>query len=139
MHIGLLIRNWLFEHGDLADELGKDNDLSNFRVWPNAIHEREDIDLDKDLHVIYRISSTQSEPAMSKDSGIYFYRFQVDCYGTEYATLHDMATKVRTALQRNQNIDTIQDIFFENMVDYYERETRLHRVLLQFDVKQYLE
>ena len=73
---------------------------------------------------------------MGSDTGLARARIQVDGWAKSYDEVRAVAEQVRLALQRWSNSvgTVVQDIYILNELDLYETETRLHRVMFDFDV-----
>jgi hypothetical protein len=83
----------------------------------------------------YRVS-VERVSAMGVDTGLARARVQVDTWDTTVDGARAVAEQVRLALQRwrNNTGTVVQDVYVLNELDLYEEETRLHRVMYDFDV-----
>lgn len=74
--------------------------------------------------------------AMGVDTGLARARIQVDAWASTYDGVRAVAEQLRLALQRWRNATgtVVQDTYVLTELDLYETETRLHRVMFDFDV-----
>lgn len=74
--------------------------------------------------------------AMGVDTGLARARVQVDAWASTYDGVRAVAEQLRLALQRWRNVTgtVVQDTYVLTELDLYEPETRLHRVMFDFDV-----
>jgi hypothetical protein len=83
--------------------------------------------------VIYQKISTGTVHAMSADPSLESPRFQVSAYGDTYASAKTVVAQILDALRDYTNA-TIQRSFYENSSDFYEPETSLYHVPVDFVV-----
>lgn len=107
------------------------NALISNRVYPTVIPQNSPLPV-----VSYRRISTTRESAMGSDTGIARARFQLDSFAESFSAVRPVAEQVRAALQRwrNNSGTVVQDSFILSEDDDYDHETKLYRVMQDFEV-----
>lgn len=85
--------------------------------------------------VTYHEISAGKVHAMGQDSNVVRVRVQLDSWAGSYSAVRSLATEVKAALSRFKGSAggvTVQDVFENNEIEFYESDTQLHRVSHDF-------
>lgn len=90
--------------------------------------------------IVYSMDDDQDQQLLNGVSGLKEARFVIDVYDDDYVTADSVATAIKSALvgyTGTFGADTADHIRKERELDFYEPQTELHRVNLQFLIAYY--